>query len=101
MRRIVRKFPKYRIISEGLYDAQWSEDAKREEKYLKDLKQARFAIGIDDPVAPSQMVKDLNTRMGMVFVMLNAYEIPLPEFMEYLQIFLDVETGIRPKSQPY
>lgn len=101
MRRSMKRFPKYKIFSEGLYDEQWKEDAKKEEAYLKGVKQARMAIGLDDPIAPSQMVKDLETRMGMVFVMLNAYEIPLPEFMEYLQIFLDVETGIRPKTQPY
>ena len=95
------RFPRYRIFSEGLYDEQWQEDAKKEEDYLRKVRTARFAIGLDDPIAPSEMVKDLETRMGMVFVMLNAYEIPIQEFMEYLQVFVDIKTGIRPKTQPY
>jgi len=97
----MKRLPKYTSFHEGLYDEQWKEDAKKEEDYLRKVKAARFAIGLDDPLSPSQMVEDLETRMGMVFVMLNAYEIPLQEFMEYLQVFVDIKTGIRPKAQPY
>lgn len=97
----MRRLPRYKIFSEGLYDEQWREDAEKEEEYLKSVHDARFSLGLDDPLSPSALLNDEESRSQILHTIMVALEVSPKAYMEYLQMLYDVKTGVRAKTQPY